>query len=300
MSISSIGSIPITNVNYASAPVTSKSVAVAESSFSFGSDGIGMTIAEEGQTPSRAAMMQAMQSEAPAVETPAQPQAEEEATPTQAQGLQKFDPSSVSDKDYESAVAQYCSDVARMDLPVEERTEFISDALNQCIATDHCVTPNEEWTKATPEQIKLFVQETLEHTDAMRAIGSLRGMDYSDHDLEPHTGKFEPRIAQYMALPGREDSVKWAINEHNASPHHAIWNNPNSSKEDLAESASDIVNAWRMNRRVYHKPSWSWERISDFIQDQFNSNEMSANQRDALLEAIPFQMEYESKFGLPA
>ncbi len=300
MSISSIGSIPMTNVSYASAPVAAKPAAVAESSFSFGSDGMGMTVANESQAPSRAAMMQAMQSDVPTADMPVQPQAEESATPTQAQGLQKFDPSSISDSDYESAVAHYCSDVARMDLPIEERTEFISDALTQCIETNHCITPNEEWTKATPEQIKLFVQETLEHTDAMRAIGTLRGMDYHDHDLEPHTGKFEPRIAQYMALPGREDSVKWAIKEHNASPHHAIWCDPNAKTEDLAESASDIVNAWRMNRRVYQKPSWSWDRIADFIQDKFNSNEMSVNQRDALLEAIPFQMEYENKFGLPA
>ena len=193
----------------------------------------------------------------------------------------------------DAQTAAYCNGIALSDRPFEERAELITTALSKAVAktTD---TPNPEWVKASPQQLRLYVEETLDHTDGVRAIGQLRGEDFTTHDLEPKTGKFEPRIAQYLALPGREDSVKWAIKEHNASPHHDLWHNPSASKEELAESATDIVNAWRMERRVYQKPPWGWDRIASVINEQFQSNEISVAQRDALYEAIPYQQEYEA------
>lgn len=189
-------------------------------------------------------------------------------------------------------IANYCNGIAASDLPIEERRDLITEKLAEGVA--RAESPDPTWEKATPQQLSLYVHETLEHIDALREIGSLRGMNFEHHDTEEGCGKFEPEVAQFLALPGRTDSVKWAIAEHNNAGHHDIWKNPNASKEDLAESASDIVNAWRMERRVYSKAPWSWERVEGFINEQFNSNELSAAQRDALYEAIPFQMEYEA------
>lgn len=198
----------------------------------------------------------------------------------------------------ESEIAAYCNSVAKSDAPLSERTSLIIAALSQGI--DATKSPQPEWEKATADQVALYVQETLEHVDSVRGVGQLRGLDFNEHDLEVGTGKFEPSIAQFLAKPGRSEDVKWAIQKHNSSPHHATWNDKNSTTEELAESASDIVNAWRMNRRVYDKPSWSWERIASVIESQFQYNDLTVNQRDALLEAIPYQMEYENQHGLPA
>lgn len=195
-----------------------------------------------------------------------------------------------------SEIAAFCNEVAKSDMSLEERTDVITDALAEGV--EKADTPDETWTKATKEQLGLFVMETLEHVDSVRAIGELRGLDFDNHDLEPGTGKFNPEIAQYLALPGRDDSVQWAINTHNGSAHHATWHDSSASVDELAESATDIVNAWRMNRRVYNKPPWSWERITGFIETQFQYNELSVNQRDALLQAIPYQMDYEHSQGI--
>lgn len=197
-----------------------------------------------------------------------------------------------------SEVASWCYQVAKSSRPLAERTALIAPVLSK--AVERAESPNSGWTKATPRQVALFVQETLEHTDALQRVGRLRGQDWSHHDFEGPTSKFNPEITQFLALPGRDESVKWAIARHNGSDHHAVWANPQARTEDLAESASDIVNAWRMNRRVYEKPSWSWERITGFIETQFQYNELSAPQRDALLAAIPHQMEEERRNGLPS
>lgn len=189
-------------------------------------------------------------------------------------------------------IAQVCNDMARSDAPIEERVEFITAKLAEGV--QQAESPDPSWEKATPEQLRLYVHETLEHIDSLRAIGDLRGMDFSNHDLEAGNGKFEPRVAQFLALPGRSDSVKWSIAEHNQVGHHDTWKDPQATREELAESASDIVNAWRMQRRVYDKPSWSWERITSVIEDQFQNNQINTAQRDALYEAIPYQMEYEA------
>lgn len=195
-------------------------------------------------------------------------------------------------------VAEWCRHVAKSGLPTSDRTQRIASALAR--AVERAALPNRQWTKATPQQVKLFVQETLEHTDAVARVGKLRGMPWNNHDFEGSTSKFNPQIAQFMAKPGKDASVEWAIQRHNAAPHHAVWSDPQATSVLLKESASDIVNAWRMNRRVYDKPSWSWERIFRFIEVSFGYNEISAAQRDALLEAIPWQMEEERRNGLPA
>ena len=305
MSISSVGSMPLNSISFGagSAPVQHSSTADNEIP-AFIADGFGASVSGEISAPDRSQIMKAMQSSsaAPSAADGAQPQDAEvlqsakadSSMPTaQTAKLEMPGPDATTDD-----IAAFCNAIAKSDASVAERTELITQALT--IGIEKADTPHTEWTRATPQQLKLYVQETLEHVDAVRQIGQLRGLDFDSHDLEPKTGKFEPRIAQYLALPGREDSVKWSISEHNASPHHATWKNPNASVEDLSESASDIVNAWRMNRRVYSKPSWSWERIADVIDAQFQNNELSAVQREALLQAIPFQMEWESKFGLPA
>ncbi|MBQ7503503.1 hypothetical protein IJT93_12480 [bacterium] len=188
-------------------------------------------------------------------------------------------------------VAAACNKIAVSGAPIAERTESIMELLAP--AVERTESPDPTWEKATPAQLKLFVAETLEHIDGLRAIGDLRGLDFSHHDMEEGCGKFHPQVAQFLALPGRNDAVKWGIAKHNGAHHHDIWKDPNASKEDLAESASDIVNAWRMERPVYSKPSWSWEKVMDVINSQFEDNIISSVQRDALYEAIPFQMEYE-------
>jgi len=195
-------------------------------------------------------------------------------------------------------VGEWCGEVARAALSVPERTSRITPVLSKAVAKAQ--SPSPAWVKANPQQVERYVQETLEHADAMHRVGLLRGQDWSQHDLEGATSKFHPEIAQFLALPGRNEAVEWAIARHNAADHHAVWSDPGSTVEDLAESASDIVNAWRMNRRVYDKPSWSWERITRFIEVSFQNNDLSAHQRDALLAAIPHQMEEESRHGLPA
>lgn len=195
-------------------------------------------------------------------------------------------------------VGEWCGEVARAALSLPERTSRITRVLSKAVAKAH--SPSPDWAKANPQQVERYVQETLEHADAMHRIGILRGQDWSQHDLEGDTSKFQPEIAQFLALPGRNEAVEWAIGRHNAADHHAVWANPDSTVEELAESASDIVNAWRMNRRVYDKPSWSWERITRFIEVGFQNNDLSANQRDALLAAIPYQMEEEGRNGLPS
>ena len=195
-------------------------------------------------------------------------------------------------------VGEWCGEVARAALSVPERTSRITPVLAKAVAKAQ--SPSPAWVKANPQQVERYVQETLEHADAMHRVGLLRGQDWSQHDLEGATSKFHPEIAQFLALPGRNEAVEWAIARHNAADHHAVWSDPGSTVEDLAESASDIVNAWRMNRRVYDKPSWSWERITRFIEVSFQNNDLSVHQRDALLAAIPHQMEEESRHGLPA
>lgn len=192
-------------------------------------------------------------------------------------------------------VAAVCNGIAISGASREERTESIMELLAP--AVERTESPDPTWVKATPEQLKLFVGETLEHIDGLRAIGDLRGMDFSHHDMEDGCGKFHPQVAQFLALPGRNDAVKWAIAKHNAAEHHDVWKDPNATKEQLAESASDIINAWRMERPVYSKPSWSWDKITDVINSQFADNMIGVEQRDALYEAIPFQMEYESSLA---
>lgn len=194
-------------------------------------------------------------------------------------------------------VGEWCGDVARAALSVAERTSRITPVLSKAVVKAQ--SPSPDWVKANPQQVERYVQETLEHADAMHRIGLQRGQDWGRHDMEGETSKFHPEIAQFLALPGRNEAVEWAIGRHNAADHHSVWADPGSTVEDLSESASDIVNAWRMNRRVYDKPSWSWERITRFIEVSFQNNDLSANQRDALLAAIPHQMEEESRHGLP-
>ena len=184
-------------------------------------------------------------------------------------------------------VAGQCVAIALGGLSLEERATQITDLLLP--AVDAAPSPEASWTKATPQELRLFVLETLEHTDAVRAVGRLRGLDFTGHDLEGETSKFNPEIAQFLARPGRDDSVKWAIARHNDAPHHNHWGDPSATVTDLRESASDIVNAWRMNRRVYDKPAWTWERIHQTIEADHDDGRLSTAQRDALLEAIPFQ-----------
>ncbi len=215
-------------------------------------------------------------------------------TPLRSTGL----PASLPPGADSNEVAAWCGLVAHTDMSVPERTVLISPVLAD--AVQRAESPSPDWVKATPEQLTLYVRETLEHTDAMRRLGALQGQDWSQHDLEGKTSKFQPEIAQFLALPGRDESVQWAIARHNEAQHHAVWKDPQARPEDLAESASDIMNAWRMNRRVYDNPSWSWERIHRFIEVGFMSNQMSATQRDALLAAIPFQQEEERRHGIPA
>ncbi len=176
-------------------------------------------------------------------------------------------------------VGEWCGDVARAALSVAERTSRITPVLSKAVVKAQ--SPSPDWVKANPQQVERYVQETLEHADAIHRIGLQRGQDWGRHDMEGETSKFHPEIAQFLALPGRNEAVEWAIGRHNAADHHSI------------------VNAWRMNRRVYDKPSWSWERITRFIEVSFQNNDLSANQRDALLAAIPHQMEEESRHGLP-
>lgn len=297
MSISAIGgnmSLNTINVSMSSAPVQSKPAVNTEETGAVVGDSIDTSGRVEAETPDISAFMRSVSAQsAESVEVQAAPEQSESAESAPTEGLQKPGPEATTDE-----ISAYCVAVAKGDGTVAERTELISEALTQGLSKAD--TPNPEWTQANPEQIKLYVQETLEHVDAVRQIGELRGLDFGDHDLEPGTGKFEPRVAQYLALPGREESVKWSIAQHNASPHHADWKDPNASKDELAESASDIVNAWRMNRRVYDKPSWSWERIADVINADYANNAINENQRDALLEAIPFQMQWEEQYGLPS
>ena len=299
MSISAIGNLPMTAMLASTAPVSNTSAVAPQEAIASEpaqpSDSLAAAAPEQSETPSLGQLRQLMHTEA-AVEAEPQAEVATEVETSSVAGTPDFH--SMSD----SEIAAYCTDIARSDASVAERTELITAALsvgveqmdNEQLASEGV---DASWTKATPEQLQLYVQETLEHADSVRGIGELRGMDFSDHDLEVGTGKFEPKIAQFLALPGREDSVKWAIKAHNASPHHDIWNNPNSSKEELAESASDIVNAWRMNRRVYDKPSWSWERIADVANYQVENNQMNRAQYEAILEAIPYQMEYEANNG---
>jgi hypothetical protein len=196
-------------------------------------------------------------------------------------------------------VADFAFQVARSGLPLEERARIIGDALVEAIP--RAESPDPTWPKATPEQVRLFVYETLQHIDALVAIGKLRGEDWSTHDLDGATSKFNPEIAQFMARPGRDESVLWAIRRHNATPHHAFWNDPTRTATELKESASDIINAWRMERRAYGKPSWSWEKIERTIEVEGELGELSEAQVRALREAIPHQKEYERlHHGRPA
>lgn len=184
-------------------------------------------------------------------------------------------------------VAGQCVEIALGSLSLDERTARITDILVPAI--EAAPSPDPAWTKATPQEVRLYVQETLEHTDGVRAVGRLRGEDFTGHDLEGDTSKFNPDIAQFLARPGRDDSVKWAMARHNDAPHHRAWNDPTSQPADLRESASDVIGAWRMERRVYDKPSWSWQRIEATIAADHDDGRLTTAQRDALLQAIPFQ-----------
>ena len=194
-------------------------------------------------------------------------------------------------------VADRCREIAFSGRPLQDRAKEIGDILVE--AVDGANSPNPAWEIATSEQVRLFVLETLEHTDAIRRLGELRGLDFHEHDFEGDTSKFNPEITRFLARPGRDDSVKWVINEHNAAPHHHLWKDPNANADDLREGATDIVNAWRMNRRVYEKPAWSWEKINRVIEVDFEDGKLTAPQRDALIAAIPFQMQDEATHGLP-
>ncbi|MBI2252080.1 MAG: hypothetical protein HYU63_04975, partial [Armatimonadetes bacterium] len=92
--------------------------------------------------------------------------------------------------------------------------------------------------------------------------------------------------------------VKWAIEKHNGAPHHLKWNAQASGLSELRESASDIINSWRMPRKVYHKPSWSWEQIELTIKDLYSNKELNSTQRKALEEAIKFQKLYERQYNI--
>ena len=194
-------------------------------------------------------------------------------------------------------IADHCKAVALDGRSIDARTNDIFGVLMPAVTQAR--SPNPAWQKATPQELKLFIKETLEHTDAIRRIGALRGQDYSEHDFEGDTSKFNPEIAQFLARAGRDDSVKWAISEHNSAPHHAIWAEPKASPHDLMESATDIVNAWRMPRQVYDKPSWSWEKIGLSIQAGFEDGRLTGAQRDALVAAVPAQRRDEELHGLP-
>lgn len=193
-------------------------------------------------------------------------------------------------------VADRCHAVVFGPGTLEEKTDAISGMLNEAIPS--MPSPDPSWTKATPEQVRLFVMETLEHTAGIRRAGELRGLDFSQHDFEGDESKFNPEITQFLAKPGRDESVTWAIKTHNASPHHDLWNNPASKADDLKESATDIINAWRMTRRVYDKPAWSYEKIDAVIHADFSDGRLTEAQRDALLEAVPFQQQLEAE-GAP-
>lgn len=192
-------------------------------------------------------------------------------------------------------VAGRCHAIAHGAGTHEQKAEAITALLMPGI--EAAPSPDPSWVKATPEQVRLFVLETLEHIEGIRGVGELRGHDWTEHDLEGDTSKLNPEITQFLARPGRDASVLWAIAQHNDAPHHSLWSDPHSSTSDLAESATDIINAWRMSRRVYDKPSWSWPRIESVISADFDDGRLSAVQRDALLEAIPFQQQYEAQHG---
>jgi hypothetical protein len=195
-------------------------------------------------------------------------------------------------------VAEQCHAIAKSGLPLAERASRIAEILIPGV--EAAAVPDPTYTKATPEQVRLFVTETLEHTDAMQGVGELRGMNFGIHDFEGDTSKFNPEIAQFLAKPGRDASVQWAIKEHNFADHHAFWADPKKTAEELKESASDIVNAWRMPRRVYQKESWSWERVAKTIDVDEQYGKLSAAQAQSLREAVPYQAEYERQHGLPA
>ncbi|MBI2252199.1 MAG: hypothetical protein HYU63_05610, partial [Armatimonadetes bacterium] len=61
------------------------------------------------------------------------------------------------------------------------------------------IANEQHWrTKATPKQIELYHKETLEHNQAMKKIGKLRGENWTGHDIEGTTSKLNPEIAQYL------------------------------------------------------------------------------------------------------
>ncbi|NDD30612.1 MAG: hypothetical protein EB084_20320, partial [Proteobacteria bacterium] len=195
-------------------------------------------------------------------------------------------------------VAEQCHAVVFGKGTLEEKTDAIAGLLNDALPSTP--SPEPSWTKATPEQIRLFVMETLEHTAGIRRLGDLRGLDFSTHDFDGDTSKFNPEITQFLAKPGRDESVKWAIHEHNATDHHALWNDPSTAAADLKESASDVINAWRMTRRVYDKPGWSWEKIEAVIEADHDDGKLTSAQREALIDAIPFQKQLEAEGAPPA
>ncbi|MBM3461141.1 MAG: hypothetical protein FJX76_03470 [Armatimonadetes bacterium] len=135
-------------------------------------------------------------------------------------------------------VADRCREIAFSGRPLQDRAKEIGDILVE--AVDGANSPNPAWEIATSEQVRLFVLETLEHTDAIRRLGELRGLDFHEHDFEGDTSKFNPEITRFLARPGRDDSVKWVINEHNAAPHHHLWKDPNANADDLREGATDV------------------------------------------------------------
>lgn len=192
-------------------------------------------------------------------------------------------------------IAHMCACLANSGLPLDDRSRAISDLLLEGIRQGN--RPNLAWQPASDDQVKLYVRETLEHHDAMRQLGVLRGEDWSGHDLDGHGNKFNPDVAQYLAKPGRDDSTVWAIERHNSASHHRNWKDAGAGPQELKESASDIVHAWRMPRMVYDKPSWSWEKIEKVIETESLYGKLSPAQKEALIEAIPFQKDYERLFG---
>lgn len=190
-------------------------------------------------------------------------------------------------------VAAQCHAIAFGSGTLEDKTDAIAGLITDALPST--ASPDPTWEQATPQQVRLFVMETLEHTAGIRRAGELRGLDFSQHDFEGDTSKFNPEITQFLAKPGRDASVQWAIKEHNAAPHHALWNDPSSTADDLRESGTDIVNAWRMTRRVYDKPAWSYEKIQAVIEADASDGKLTPAQRDALLAAIPFQQQVEAE-----
>lgn len=190
-------------------------------------------------------------------------------------------------------IAHRCHAVVFGPGTLNEKADAVSRLLNEAIPS--MPSPDPSWTKAPPEQVRLFVLETLEHTADIRRLGELRGLDFSQHDFEGDQSKFNPEITQFLAKPGRDESVTWAIKAHNGSPHHDLWSKPSSKAQDLRESATDIINAWRTNRRVYDKPAWSYEKIHAVINADFCDGRLNVAQRDALFEALPFQRQLEAE-----